>query len=251
MARLHLIGGEKGGVGKSFTARLLAQYYIDNKMPFSGFDTDESHQTFSRFYQDFTREISVNTFTSLDEIIGAAEENPGQDIIVDLAAQTWNPLWRWMEDCDLVNLMKELGFTTYVWQVMDDSADCAYLLQKQLKCLAGSDIKQVVVLNEGRGSNFAPLKAAPVYQQAINAGAGIITLNPLNAEVAQKVDFTNTSFWAAVNNQESLSIVERSRARVWIRKQYQQLEAVLEETVEEMLNELETNIISGKFQSVN
>ena len=29
MGQIHFIGGEKGGVGKSFTARLLAQYFID------------------------------------------------------------------------------------------------------------------------------------------------------------------------------------------------------------------------------
>ena len=29
MANIHLIGGEKGGVGKSVVARVLAQYMID------------------------------------------------------------------------------------------------------------------------------------------------------------------------------------------------------------------------------
>ena len=29
MARIHMIGGEKGGVGKSLVARILAQYFID------------------------------------------------------------------------------------------------------------------------------------------------------------------------------------------------------------------------------
>jgi len=36
MSSLHLIGGEKGGVGKSFTARLLAQYFVDRELPFIG-----------------------------------------------------------------------------------------------------------------------------------------------------------------------------------------------------------------------
>lgn len=29
MAHIHFIGGEKGGVGKSLVARILAQYLID------------------------------------------------------------------------------------------------------------------------------------------------------------------------------------------------------------------------------
>ncbi len=31
MNKIHLIGGEKGGVGKSVVARVLAQYLIDKK----------------------------------------------------------------------------------------------------------------------------------------------------------------------------------------------------------------------------
>jgi len=42
MSTIHLIGGEKGGVGKSVVARLLAQYMIDHEIPFIGFDTDRS-----------------------------------------------------------------------------------------------------------------------------------------------------------------------------------------------------------------
>ncbi|MDO9048516.1 MAG: hypothetical protein Q7U66_12385 [Methylobacter sp.] len=40
MSAIHFIGGEKGGVGKSVVARVLAQYMIDNEIPFIGFDTD-------------------------------------------------------------------------------------------------------------------------------------------------------------------------------------------------------------------
>ncbi|TVZ41521.1 CobQ/CobB/MinD/ParA nucleotide binding domain-containing protein [Alteromonadaceae bacterium 2753L.S.0a.02] len=251
MAKLHFIGGEKGGVGKSFTSRLLAQYHIDNKLDFAGFDTDESHPTFSRFYGDFTKAINVNDLASLDEIVAQAEDQPNHDIIVDLAAQTWSHLWRWMEDCELVELMAELGFSTHLWQVMDDSADCANLLEQQLKRLKDTNINLVLVLNEGRGNNFELLKASAPYQQAIDAGAGIITLAPLNANVAQQIDFSNSSFWAAINNKENLRNVDRIRARVWVFKHYDMLKTLLEPTVHEMLDELESNIISGKFQTNN
>ena len=42
MRMIHLIGGEKGGVGKSLMARLLAQYCIDHDLPFVGFDSNKS-----------------------------------------------------------------------------------------------------------------------------------------------------------------------------------------------------------------
>ena len=54
MAHIHFIGGEKGGVGKSLTARVLAQYMIDKNIPFMGFDTDRSHGALMRFYSPAT-----------------------------------------------------------------------------------------------------------------------------------------------------------------------------------------------------
>ena len=50
MADIHFIGGEKGGVGKSMMARILAQYFIDHELPFIGFDADKSHGALLRFY---------------------------------------------------------------------------------------------------------------------------------------------------------------------------------------------------------
>jgi len=34
MPTIHLIDGEKGGVGKSLVARTMIQYCLDNNMPF-------------------------------------------------------------------------------------------------------------------------------------------------------------------------------------------------------------------------
>jgi cellulose biosynthesis protein BcsQ len=90
MAKVHFIGGEKGGVGKSMTARLLAQYYIDHERLCLGFDSSLS--TFSRFYQDFASPIIGGDDYRLDGLLGAVEDNPDRDLIIDLAAQAAQPL---------------------------------------------------------------------------------------------------------------------------------------------------------------
>ena len=35
MSTIHFVGGEKGGVGKSVVAHLLAQLFIDRELPFA------------------------------------------------------------------------------------------------------------------------------------------------------------------------------------------------------------------------
>ena len=70
MPSLNFIGGEKGGVGKSVAARLLAQYFIDKGQPFTGFDTDRSHTSFTRFYADYASPVVVDSYEGLDLIAG-------------------------------------------------------------------------------------------------------------------------------------------------------------------------------------
>ena len=108
MGKVHFIGGEKGGVGKSMTSRLLAQYYIDNQLPFLGFDSDASHGTFSRFYGEFASPVIVGEDDSLDGILEACESNPERDLIIDLAAQTSTRLGEWLEQTDVFGLCEEL-----------------------------------------------------------------------------------------------------------------------------------------------
>ena len=50
MARIHLIDGEKGGVGKSFFARVMVHYCIDRKLPYTLVDADVTNPDVSKFY---------------------------------------------------------------------------------------------------------------------------------------------------------------------------------------------------------
>ena len=130
MSSINFIGGEKGGVGKSVTARVLAQYFIDHSRPFTGFDTDRSHSSFTRFYEGFASPVVVDSFEGLDAIVNGFETNPQQSVIVDLAAQTLAPLSRWIKESDLFDVFEELGVPVNFWHVLDDGRDSTDLLGK-------------------------------------------------------------------------------------------------------------------------
>jgi cellulose biosynthesis protein BcsQ len=98
MAHIHFIGGEKGGVGKSLVSRIVAQYLIDKEIPFLGFDTDRSHGALMRFYAGYASPVLANRYEALDAIVEAAAEQPERRILVDLAAQTHDPLVQWMDE---------------------------------------------------------------------------------------------------------------------------------------------------------
>ncbi len=229
MSQIHLIGGEKGGVGKSVVARVVAQYLIDHELPFIGFDTDRSHGSLLRFYTDFASPVVVDRYESLDAIVEAASENPEKRVLVDLAAQTHDPLAKWMDESGVLEMASELGITLHYWHVMDSGKDSVDLLKKLFDRF-GSRLNYVLVLNQLRGEQFPIFEASGERERAAELNAKVITLRRLHDTVITKIDAGSTSFWAAKNRTESnvngLGLLERQRVKVWLRHAYEQLDTV-------------------------
>ena len=168
MSSINFIGGEKGGVGKSVTARVLAQYFIDHSRPFVGFDTDRSHSSFTRFYEGFASPVVVDSFEGLDTVVNGFETNPQQSVIVDLAAQTLAPLSRWIKESDLFDVFAELGVAVNFWHVLDDGKDSTDLLGTLIDTF-GDRPNYIVVQNYGRGSDFGMLLGSQSLSKATRA----------------------------------------------------------------------------------
>ncbi len=225
MSKIHFVGGEKGGVGKSVLARLLAQYHIDRALPFRAFDTDRSHGALLRFYGDFSAPMALDDFESADQLMEAALE-ADQDILVDLAAQTSLPLHRWIDQNDLLALAGEQQVPVVFWHVLDDGADGIALLHTLLDRYDGA-ASYVVVRNYGRGKDFSAYQASAAQARADGLGAAAIDLPDLHAATMRKIDHGNASLWAAAHTKESgLGLMDRQRVKVWTHRVYQQLDRV-------------------------
>jgi hypothetical protein len=231
MSSLNFIGGEKGGVGKSVVARVLAQYFIDKGMPFTGFDTDRSHTTFTRFYQDFASPVVVDSYESLDAIAMAfeeAHEGARQSAIVDLAAQTAAPVARWIGDSDLFSVMADLGVTVNFWHIADAGKDSVDLLDRLVDTY-GAGPNYFVVKNQGRGTDFSQLEQSSALKKAVQVGARVLNLGLLQEASMRKIDRQNASFWAALNRptgSDALGLLERQRVKNWLKKTYETFDTV-------------------------
>ena len=220
--QIHLIGGEKGGVGKSMLARLLAQYFIDNKIEFTGFDTDRSHGALLRFYAGYASPTLVDRFEELDRIIENAVEQPGRRVLVDLAAQTHEPLLRWIDDSGVLDMADLSGIALHYWHVMDSGRDSVDLLKKLLDRF-GHRLRYVLVRNQLRGDDFSQLEQSGELERARGLGAKVVDIKHLHDAVMQKIDATNSSFWAAKNGAASsgkLGLMERQRLKLWLHHAY-------------------------------
>ena len=186
MNKIHLIGGEKGGVGKSVVARVAAQYMIDKNIPFVGFDTDRSHGSLMRFYSDYASPVVVDNYESLDAIVETAVEHPEKRVLVDLAAQTHDPLVKWMDESGVLETAEELQVSFCYWHVMDSGKDSVDLLKKLLDRF-GARLNYVIVLNQLRGETFDKIDHAIGWDPAppavsVPAAPASITRQPASVE---------------------------------------------------------------------
>ena len=225
MSSIHFIGGEKGGVGKSLTSRLLAQYMIDQQIPFLGFDTDRSHGALLRFYEGFASPVVLDKREAFDVVVEAATESPERRILVDLAAQTHDPLVQWIDDAGVIELAQELGVTLTYWHVMDAGKDSVDLLGKLLDRF-GASLQYVLVRNQVRGADFAVLDQSGLQDKAMALGAKVITLKKLHEGVVNKIDADSSSFWKATQSEPGgLGLMDRQRLKMWLRDAYREIES--------------------------
>ncbi|HET8711177.1 MAG TPA: hypothetical protein VFM32_07365, partial [Spongiibacteraceae bacterium] len=229
MGSLNFIGGEKGGVGKSVMSRVLAQYLIDLERPFTCFDTDRSHRSLTRFYSDYAAPSLVDSYESLDAIVEAFVNNAYKTVLVDLAAQTLTPITQWIRDSELFDVFAELGISTNFWHVMDGGKDSVDLLGKLLDTF-GDKPRYIVVLNEGRASDFSIFEKSEEKARALALGAQLVSLPKLQETAMRKIDAHNSSFWAAVNFKSddagALGLLERQRVKIWLRKAYEMIDSI-------------------------
>ena len=225
MSHIHFIGGEKGGVGKSLLARVLAQHFIDRSLPFIGFDTDRSHGALLRYYGDYAAALPLDAHDSLDPVIEAATAEPGRRVLVDLAAQTQGPLLRWLDEASVPALAAELGLKMTYWHVMDAGRDSADLLARWLDGApvgvqgVNTGLPLVMVLNEVRGDGFEQLEASGLVPRAQALGARSVRLRKLPDTLLQTVDARGQSFWAATQAASSgLGLLDRQRLKLWLQR---------------------------------
>lgn len=228
MSTIHFVGGEKGGVGKSVFARLLAQYFIDHQMPFTALDADASNASLLRVYADYCRPVDLAHFDSTDDIFTLAAEIPERHVLVDLPAQGERPLAMWMDNGGIADLVAEMHIRLVFWHVMDDSKDAVVALSRLLSRY-GNSARYCVVKNAGRGKDFSLFDHSPVRAEAERLQSHLLELPELHGPVMRKIDRLDASYWAAINGPtsgEGFTRLERQRVKVWQWRMYNQLSSL-------------------------
>jgi hypothetical protein len=221
VSHIHFIGGEKGGVGKSVSARLLAQWFIDRELPWAGIDADLSHGALGRFYGDFTQPVDLRSSDSIDQIMDRALGAERQ-VLVDLPAQSARALQAWLEEANVVAFANEVGVKLSFWHVSDGGFASVSAIESSLRVLR-DQVRHVVVRNYGRSKDFTQFDDSAARAALSELSGTVLDLPELDSTTMYRIDRLGSSFWAAIHRQEgteALKPLERQRAKLWLDRCY-------------------------------
>jgi len=167
MATIHLIDGEKGGVGKSFVARTMIQYGLDRNLTFTAVETDRSNPDVAGVYQDICKfavfSENEKQADQADRIFEMATEQP---VIVSLPSQVHRSVKGWIERNKLFELSDEYGVNFCKWFVSNGEYDSVKLFCSSLDAY-GSNIAHILVRNLGLCDDWSQIDNDPELQKLL------------------------------------------------------------------------------------
>lgn len=232
MADLHLFGGEKGGVGKSYLARAAIEYHLQNDLrEISVFETDRSNDDVRRIY---AREIPVKLalFSESEKFEDAANVvyNAAIEtrVLCNLPAQVFPAIRQWFEVNQLGELASDDGVTFYLWFVTDGGYDSLKLLEKSLEFF-GRSVRHILVKNWGRCDDFEALDDDADFQELLTRHQVKVMDFPKchGSKARNKIDKESLTFGEAVSRDLAVfDSINRSRINRFLTETFAQFEQV-------------------------
>lgn len=222
MKKLIFVHGDKGGVGKSTFARLLADYYETKEVAWRGFDADNTNGHLYRFYPAETTGLFIRDQASIDQILNALEDDDTH-LLVDLGARSGEIIQDWMRQTGFLPLRQELGFTVTVAFVLSPIYDSTALLKE---CVEGLEAQAnyVVVKNQIHGRKFSFYDQSKIRQHLQELGTVEIEMPELLRSTYLKVDEQDLS-WQDATDAPGLRLADKQRVRQFLTAGFAEIES--------------------------
>jgi len=214
--RLLLTHGEKGGVGKTTVARLIAEFLLSRDTAFQAFDAEGPTGQLLRFHPDHTVSVEMDKAISVAPILDfLMDGEPNRVALVDLGARSGEDLKNWLYRAGALEEAEAGQLDLTIIYVLGGAIDSVGHLKECFAAL-GSQIKYVVVKNFGVAAQFDIYENSTIRKDLRAAGAIEIALPALEGVVYQSVDKTSLPFSAFCESEAGFT--ERRYCRTWLRE---------------------------------
>jgi hypothetical protein len=226
--RLVFVTGDKGGVGKSFTARTLVQHNLDTDQPCHAYDIDPVNPNLHQYYPENTIRLNLEKPGALDQIRNDLEFN--QLLLVDCAARSLHELDSWFRELGLFHQRQDLRLgITFVFVITPDKS-CTAIMSEALD-MFGHEAEYIVVKNLKMGKDFSIYENSKLRKRLLEEFQGKeITLPPLLERTVVLLDRHDLGFNRALVD-DRVTVADRSRVKGFLAQAYAEFDTVRERLI--------------------
>ena len=227
MATVHFVGGEKGGVGKSFLARLLVHLFSAREKDFYVVETDRVNPSLAACWDG---PVEYAVWREDEDNVGQANEildfGAEKDTIVNLPAASRLSMVPWLETYDVLAVAGDVGVDFKYWFVCSGSPDSVGALIANLREFEGK-VPHVVVKNNGLNRDWSFFDGHRELQGLLKKQrVPVVELPRLVSSIGTKIEELRLSFAEAVKTKQ-LPILDRAALKKFLSSATKEIEGVL------------------------
>lgn len=217
--KLYIVGGDKGGVGKTTVSRLLVEYFDEMHRPPRVFDTEFPKGSLQRFHPKITRLVDIQTVKSQIEIFDSLQESRAPHVL-DLRAGTFSNVLRTFEDIAILEQMREGLLEIYFFHVIGGNWEALGEVSDAMEQLPID--RHIVVKSSATAPDFVFWEESEIRRRFVAAGGTEITIPRLDELVYETVDSNSLPFRSFIANKTpdgqnaNFSLVLRGYCRKWL-----------------------------------
>jgi hypothetical protein len=228
---LHMIGGTKGGIGKSTFCRVLYQYCLDKTIPVAGFEGDTRTPDFAGFYKEIEESDNIVRFSE-DEaqvlepnaLVNKILEDK-VNVVVNLPASVDIALKLWLDSSHILSIAKDQNIQLVKWFIVTGEYDSTQSLRTSLNTF-GQTIPHVVVKNQ-KYSDWSFFDQDKEIQALIAAcNCKTITFPKLNVRLAGTILQNRLTYQAATQfKAKGFGLIEQQAIQGFLNEAYAAIES--------------------------
>jgi len=210
--RIYVIGGSKGGVGKSFVSVGVIDTLMERGEKIHLIETDTSNPDVYKMYKSelSTELIDLDDANGWIDFINACDQHVDSVVVVNTAARNNRGVTAYGET--LNNTLEELQRELVTMWVINRQRDSLELLNEYMSSLSGSKIHVVRNGYYGDENKFELYNGSKLRGQVENAGGKSLTFPDLADRVSDDLYSKRLSIGAAMR---TLPIGNRAELTRW------------------------------------
>lgn len=223
--RLILTHGEKGGVGKTTVARVIADFLNSRNASFRAFDAEGGTGQLLRFHANETMPVEVDNAALIAPVLDYVMEGAGKRLaLVDLGARSGEDVRSWLYRGGALEEAEAARLGITVVYVLGGAVDSVGHLKECFEAL-GRNVSYVIVKNFGVAGKFDVFDNSNIRKDLQAVGSREISFPALDGSVYQSVDRASVSFTTFAEGQGgNVGFTERRYCRTWLRECFAALE---------------------------